>query len=206
MPKEIISKKTRCNLELLEKANVLNDFYLVGGTGLALQLKHRLSIDLDFFTEKNINTKVLIGKLKELGALVVDREAENTLDGAFNGTKIMFLKYPYPLLFPLQKFGDITVANAKDIGCMKVSAISSRGTKKDFIDLFFVCKNILDFKELLKLFKKKYKGIDYNMVHILKSLTYFDDAEKEPMPKMLKPDDWTKVKLFFQNKVNLEAN
>jgi len=204
MLKEVISKKTRSNLELLKKADVLNDFYLAGGTGLALQLKHRLSIDLDFFIEKNINTKDLINKIKECGELVINREEENTLNGIFNGTKIMFLKYPYPLLFPLQKVENITTADTRDIGCMKISAVSSRGTKKDFIDLFFIYKNVLDFEELLKLFKKKYKGIDYNIMHILKSLTYFNDAEKEPMPKMLKPVNWEDVKLFFQNIAKLD--
>lgn len=197
MPEEIISKETRSNLELLNKANILDNFYLAGGTGLALQIKHRLSIDLDFFTEKDINIKALMDRLQELGEITVSKEAENTLNGTFNKTEIMFLKYAYPLLFPLKEVEGIIIADSRDIGCMKISAVSSRGTKKDFIDLFFICKNIIDFKELLELFKKKYKDVDYNMIHILKSLVYFDDAEKDPMPKMLTPVSWNKVKEFF---------
>lgn len=197
MPEEIISKETRSNLELLNKANILDNFYLAGGTGLALQIKHRLSIDLDFFTEKDINIKALMDRLQELGEITVSKEAENTLNGTFNKTEIMFLKYAYPLLFPLKEVEGIIIADSRDIGCMKISAVYSRGTKKDFIDLFFICKNIIDFKELLELFKKKYKDVDYNMIHILKSLVYFDDAEKDPMPKMLTPVSWNKVKEFF---------
>ena len=82
---------------------------------------------------------------------------------------------------------------------MNISFISGRGTRKDFIDLYFICKDVVSFEELLKLFKKKYKSINYNIVHILKSLTYFNDAEKDPMPNMLKPVSWTKVKLLFQS-------
>ena len=201
MLEEIISKETRRNLELLKKASVLDDFYLAGGTGLALQMKHRISIDLDFFTKKDVNIEPLKDKLNALGLLTVEKEAKNTLDGTFNDTKIMFLKYSYPLLFPLQEFESIKTADIRDIGCMKISAISSRGSKKDFIDLFFICKNVLNLEELLELFKKKYKDINYNIAHIRKSLVYFEDAKKDPMPKMLIHVDWVAVKSFFQSQV-----
>jgi len=201
MPEEVISKETRSNLELLKKANVLDGFYLAGGTGLALQIKHRFSIDLDFFTEKDIDIDSLKDKLNELGVITVEKEAKNTLNGTFNGTEIMFLKYAYPLLFPLQESEGITIADIRDIGCMKISAVSSRGSKKDFIDLFFICKNVLSLEELLELFKKKYKDINYNMVHIRKSLVYFENAEKDPIPKMLIPANWVEVKSFFQRNV-----
>ncbi len=198
---KVISKKTRSNLELLKKAGVLTDFYLAGGTGLAIQLTHRLSIDLDFFTQKDINTQALKDKLQKLGTLTITKEDNNTLNGVFNGTEIMFLRYPYKLLFPLQQKENIAIADVRDIGCMKISAVSGRGTKKDFIDLFFIFKEVIIFEELINLFKKKYEKIDYNIVHILKSLTYFNDAEKDPMPKMLKPANWKEIKSFFQNKI-----
>ncbi|MBU4449986.1 MAG: nucleotidyl transferase AbiEii/AbiGii toxin family protein [Actinomycetia bacterium] len=77
MLQEIVSRKTKDDLEILEKAEILKDFYLAGGTGLAFQLKHRLSLDLDFFTRKDINNKILIQKLKNLGKLSIEKEAEN---------------------------------------------------------------------------------------------------------------------------------
>ena len=91
---------------------------------------------------------------------------------------------------------------------MKISAISSRGSKKDFIDLFFVCQQGISLEEMLKLFERKYKDIDYNMVHILKSLLYFEDAEKEPMPKMIIPTKWEEVKNFFKKNIkeNIKEN
>jgi predicted nucleotidyltransferase component of viral defense system len=201
MPQEILSRKTKNNLATLKLANILSNFYLAGGTGLALKLRHRISLDLDFFTKEDIDTEILIQKIKNLGKFSVEKESESTLIGNFEGTRITFLKYDYPLLFPLKEFEGIKVADERDIGCMKISAISSRGTKKDFIDLYFLCQKIISLKELLKLFKKKYKSVDYNLMHILKSLVYFEDAEKDPLPKMILPISWEEVKKFFKAEI-----
>ncbi|MBU1045618.1 nucleotidyl transferase AbiEii/AbiGii toxin family protein [Patescibacteria group bacterium] len=203
MPEEIISKKTQSNLEILKKSCLIAGFYLAGGTGLALYLNHRLSVDLDFFSEKEFNSKPLLQKIKKLGKFSVAKESENTLAGVFNGTKIAFLAYDYPLLFPLKKLGNINVADIREIACMKISAISSRGSKKDFIDLYFICQQGISLKQALALFERKYRGIHYNMVHILKSLVFFDDADNEPLPKMLVPVTWKQVKKFFQEKVKM---
>ena len=201
MSKEILSRKTKSNLAILKRANILSNFYLAGGTGLALQLGHRVSLDFDFFTKDDIDTKILIQKIKNLGKFSVEKESENTLIGIFEGTRITFLKYDYPLLFPLKKLDGLKVADGRDIGCMKISAISSRGTKKDFIDLYFICQKIISLRELLKLSKKKYKSIDDNLMYILKSLVYFEDAEKDPLPKMISPISWEEVKKFFKAEI-----
>jgi len=200
MFEKVLPKKTQEDLAVLRKAKVLEDFYLAGGTGLALQLFHRASLDFDFFTQKSFDSKILVQKIKNLGKFSIEKEAENTLSGIFNDTRITFLKYTYPLLFSLKKIQGIRVARIEDIGCMKISAISSRGTKKDFIDLYFICQKV-PLQKLLKLFQKKYKSVDYNMVHILKSLVYFEDAKKDPLPKMIIPISWLKVKNFFQKEV-----
>ncbi|HDP37374.1 MAG TPA: hypothetical protein ENN27_05920 [Candidatus Atribacteria bacterium] len=201
MPQEIISTKTKDNLEILTREGILKSFYLAGGTGVALQLKHRVSIDLDFFTKKDIDTKTLIQKLKTLGKFSIEKETENTLIGVFNGSRVSFLKYDYPLLFDPKQIKEINVANLRDIGCMKIDAISSRGTKRDFIDLFFICKELISLKNLLSLFKRKYKSVNYNLMHILKSLAYFEDAENNPMPKMIVPVSWQEIKNFFQQEI-----
>ena len=201
MSQEIISKKTRTNLEILKKSGILKDFYLVGGTGAALQLKHRLSLDLDFFTKENIDTKALVQKIKNLGNFSIEKEALNSLTGVFQGTIITFLKYDYPCLFHFKDIEGVKVADLRDIGCMKISAISSRGAKKDFIDLFYICQKIISLQGLLKLFQKKYKNVDYNIGHILKSIIYFEDAEKNPMPKMIIPVFWKQVKSFLKKEI-----
>ena len=201
MPQEIISKKTKANLEILTKEAVLKDFYLAGGTGAALQLKHRVSLYLDFFTKKDIDTKTLIQKIKILGKFYIERETENTLIGIFNGTRLSFLKYDYPLLFEPKQIQGIKVADLRDVGCMKIDAISSRGMKRDFVDLFFICKELISLKDILSLFKRKYKSVNYNMMHILKSLVYFEDAENNPMPKMIVHVYWQEVKSFFKEEI-----
>lgn len=201
MSQEIISRKTKTNLEALKKANLLKDFYLAGGTGLALQLKHRLSLDLDFFTPRKINTKRLIQGIKRLGKLAVEKETEDTLICQFNGTKLTFLRYDYPLLSSLKTIEGIRVAAVQDIACTKIDAISSRGTKRDFIDLFFICQKVARLERFLKLFEKKYQSVHYNKIHILKSLSYFEDAEREPMPKMIVPVSWKEIKNFFQKEI-----
>ncbi len=201
MPQEILPTKTKSSLALLKQAGILENFYLAGGTGLALQLNHRSSFDLDFFTKKDIDTKILIQKIKILGKFSIEKESENTLIGVFEGVRVTFLKYDFPLLFPLKKHLGIKVADGRDIGCMKISAISSRGAKKDFIDLYFICQKMLPLKRLLKLFERKYKSVNYNMVHILKSLSYFEDAEKDPMPKMIIIVSWKEIKNFFQKEI-----
>jgi len=179
MPQEIISKKTKANLEILTRENLLKNFYLAGGTGAALQLKHRVSLDLVFFTKKDIATKTLIQKIKTRGKFSIERETENTLIGIFNGTRVGFLKYDYPLLFDPKQIKRINVADFRDIGCMKIDAVSSRGMKRDFIDLFFICKELISLKSLLSLFKKKYKSVNYNIIHILKSISSSKEYQKE---------------------------
>jgi len=201
MPQEIISKKTKANLEILIKEAMLKNFYLAGGTGVALQLKHRVSLDLDFFTKKNIDTKNLIQKIKTQGKFSIERESENTLIGIFNGTRLSFLKYDYPLLFDPKQIKGIKIADLRDIGCMKIDAVSSRGIKRDFVDLFFICREEISLKNLLSLFKEKYKSVNYNMLHILKSLAYFEDAENNPMPRMILHASWQEVKNFFKEEI-----
>jgi len=201
MPQEIISKKTKDNLEILIREGILKSFYLAGGTGVALQLKHRVSLDLDFFTKKDVDDKILIQKIKTWCKLSIERETENTLIGIFNGTRVSFLKYDYPLLFDLKQIEGIRVADLRDIGCMKIDAISSRGMKRDFVDLFFICKELISLKSLLSLFKRKYKSVNYNMMHILKSLMYFEDAENNPTPKMIVHVSWQEIKNFFQQEI-----
>jgi predicted nucleotidyltransferase component of viral defense system len=200
MLKEIISRKTQSNLEILNQAGILNGYYLAGGTGLALQLKHRLSIDLDFFTANDVDIERLSGLISKLGNFLIEKKESNSLICQLNGTRLSFLEYGYPLLLPLKKINNALVASLEDIACMKIDAISSRGVKKDFIDLFFICKKV-SLSVLLKLFAKKYKNINYNSGHILKSLIYFNDAEKEPLPFMVIPVSWSLIKSFFKKEV-----
>ncbi|MDF1497961.1 MAG: nucleotidyl transferase AbiEii/AbiGii toxin family protein [Patescibacteria group bacterium] len=201
MYEKVINTKTKCVLESLDKIEIIKDFYLAGGTALALQLGHRKSIDLDLFSKNDFFTKELKTILTQIGKLKVYSEEKRTLNASINGVKISFLGYKYKMLFPLIKYGkNLKLASAQDIACMKIDAISSRGSKKDFIDLYFLLKKY-SLKEILSFFDKKYKEIKYSQLHILKSLIYFQDAEQDPMPLMLESADWDKIKKELRKKV-----
>ena len=194
MYEKVINAKTKRVLESLDKIEIIKNFYLAGGTALALQLGHRKSIDLDLFSRKDFSTEELKTILSQMGRLKIYSEEERTLNANLNGVKISFFGYKYKMLFPLVKYGkNLKLANIRDIVCMKVDAISNRGSKKDFIDFYFLLKEY-SLKEVLSFFDKKYQEIEYSHLHILKSLIYFQDAEDDPMPLMLKGADWDEVK------------
>jgi hypothetical protein len=198
--REVIAAETEATLCALRDACLLTRFYLAGGTGLALQFGHRLSRDLDFFTEEQFNEEALIQSMQALDDFAVVSKAPYTLHATLKETKASFLGYDYPVLFPANLFLSVPVADPRDIACMKVSAIAGRGAKRDFVDLCVTAQRYGLF-EILQLFDRKYAQARYSKVHILKSLTFFADAEKDPMPHMLIELEWDKVKQFFLNEV-----
>jgi predicted nucleotidyltransferase component of viral defense system len=187
-------------LRELRQSSALTPFYLAGGTGLALRLGHRRSVDLDFFTPETFNEEALIQKVQNLKEFSLVTKETGTLHAHIGGTKVSFLAFPYALLFPCATFLEVSIADPRDIACMKVSAIAGRGTKRDFVDLYTVAQEY-GLPEILTWFKKKFATANYSMVHLLKSLTYFDDAEKDPTPDMLVPLSWEEVKQFFTREV-----
>lgn len=197
---DILSTDLLATLRALEQHSLLLPFYLGGRTGLALQLGHRRSQDLDFFALDSFDPESLLQQLERLGDLSVAARSAQTLHVQLQGAKVSFLGYAYRLLFPALLFQSVQVADAHDIACMKISAIAGRGTKRDFVDLYAASRRYgLPF--LLELFQKKFSEANYSSVHLLKSLTYFEDAEKDPMPDMLIPLTWREVKEFFQREV-----
>ena len=203
--KEVISQTARETLNKILSISIINSFYLAGGTGLALNLGHRRSYDFDFFNPEFFNEDMILQKMQGLKNIELVSKEKHTLHIIINGVKISFLGYKYPLLFPLNdmKIGDnsiLKIADIREIACMKISAISSRGSKRDFVDLYMVAKEI-SLSELLTLYKKKYSLTPHNNVHIFKSLMYFDNAEDEPMPDMLVPLSWKIVKDYFTKEI-----
>jgi len=203
MYQETIDARTKRVLESLGETDFIKDFYLAGGTALALQIGHRKSIDLDWFSKKefsNVELKYVLSRLG-LGKLKIYSEDERTLNTELYEVKTSFFGYRCKTLFPFEKYGkNVNLASVADIACMKVDAISSRGSKKDFIDLYFMLQKY-PLKELLNLFDRKYKEIEYNHLHILKSLIYFQDTGNDPMPLMLKKIDWEEIKKEIKRQV-----
>jgi hypothetical protein len=174
-----ILDKERVNI--LPKLSFLKGrFYLAGGTGLALQIGHRDSIDFDFFTKENFNTFDLYKELLEIfgqNSISKISEEKNTLNIILNKSiKLSFFSYPYKLLNPLIQEEFLDIAGIEDIGCMKLSAVVGRAVEKDYIDLYFILKQI-SLSVLLSKAKEKMPDLDQNL--ILKSLIHFADVEKE---------------------------
>lgn len=193
---EVLTEAVQRTLQDLQRISVLTDFYLAGGTGLALQVGHRRSIDLDFFTHEPFNPERILGKVEKLGGLQVLAKDPETLHVNIRETKVSFLGYHYPLLFPCETMSGVRIADPRDIACMKISAIAGRGSKRDFIDLYAACMNY-ELALILAWFREKYAQANYSIVHVLKSLTYFEEAEKDPMPDMLVALTWDRVKQLF---------
>jgi len=190
------------SLELLNElekdaAPALAGWTLAGGTGLAFRLGHRTSEDLDFFRTDGMDVRELHDVFARHGTYETLQEAEHTLTIRLCETKLSFFRVREPFLFESTPHRFFSVADVRDIALMKLAAISGRGSRKDFADLYMVLRNPPSLEAYFELLPRKYDPRRLNTYHILKSLTYFDDAEGEPMPRMLSPFDWAECKAFF---------
>ena len=193
---EVITPAVEGVIHELHKEKILGGLYLAGGTGLALHFGHRRSVDLDLFSTETLEPEVILQKAQKLSGFALLAKSEGSLHSVISATKVSFLSYGYPVLFPFKIFLGMSVADPRDIAAMKISAIAGRGTKRDFVDLY-VLSNHYDLSQSLAWFKQKYARANYSMVHVLKSLTYFEEADRDPMPDMLVGLSWEQVKQFF---------
>lgn len=198
MFEQVLPGNTKATLAILEKSEIIQKSYLAGGTALALQLGHRISHDLDFFTQEEFDEELLLPEIKEISSFQLEKIAWRTIIGKFEDVRFSIFFYKYPLLYHSKKFGMVNILDVRDIAAMKIAAVASRGAKRDFVDLYFVCKDKISLREAIRLYDKKYKNLVTMEMHIMKSLVYFEDAEPEEMPKMLKKVEWKKVKKFLR--------
>ncbi|MBT9131355.1 hypothetical protein B9J77_04325 [candidate division NPL-UPA2 bacterium Unc8] len=201
MFEQVLPGNTKAILALLEKSEIIQKAYLAGGTALALQLGHRISYDLDFFTMEEFNENILLPQIKKISKFELEKTAWRTILGKFKDVRFSIFYYEYPLLYHTKKFRMINILDLRDIAAMKIASIASRGVKRDFVDLYFICKETISLEEVIQLYDKKYKNLATTAMHIMKSLTYFEDAEAEDMPHMLAPVNWERVKRFFEGEV-----
>ncbi|MBO5810599.1 MAG: nucleotidyl transferase AbiEii/AbiGii toxin family protein [Bacteroidales bacterium] len=188
---ETIEPTTLGLLKQLQDIPLLSNTRLVGGTSLALQIGHRKSIDIDLFGEIKCEQYELVDSLSNLGQLTILNESKNIHVYQLNGIKLDIVNYKYPWIKPIVIEDNLKLANIEDIAAMKITAIIGRGTKKDFIDLAFLL-DIFSLDEILSFYEVKYPEASRFMA--MKSITYFDDAEAEPMPNMLKEKSWSDIK------------
>lgn len=190
-------------LELTRKLDFLQNFsfFLSGGTGLALQIGHRKSFDMDFFTPKEFSPEELSMTITSHNLTMEGRIIRHgTLHCILEKVKTSFIFYNELLLFPLKVFNSIYVADWRDIIVEKLRTIAERGQKKDFYDFYFAVQ-MLGIDTLTELVFKKF-GKKVNYFHLLKGLSYFEDADRNPEPLLLnKGVKWDEVKRFFLNNI-----
>lgn len=189
-------------LELLKKLTqepFLAKTRLVGGTALALQYGHRMSIDLDFFGEIEEDNTTIREILRKIGSISVYKETTNIKIYSINGIKVDFVNYKYPWIDTVIEKDGLRLASPKDIAAMKINAVEGRGTKKDFIDMYFLLQHYT-LEDILKFYAEKYP--ENSIFRGLMSLSYFEDTEDELMPTMFSNIEWNDMKLFILDKVS----
>jgi len=162
----------------------LKSFNLAGGTALALQLGHRISVDLDFFGDVPFNAGEVIDAVRGIAEVTIMSQSRAILILNTGGVKTDFVYYRYPLLNPVLKIEGLRLLSTLDIGAMKLAAITNRGRQRDFFDLFFLLKRHT-LRDLMDAYNAKYD--DGSEFLVIKSVIYFDDAEEDDMPNVFDP-------------------
>lgn len=199
MHERVLPKGSRQLLAVLEGLTgpELESWTLAGGTGLALQVGHRVSEDFDFFKVAPVDVDRLHSALRQAGPTELLQSDDSTLTVLLGGVKLSFFSVPDPFLFEGRPIRFFEVADLRDIALMKLAAISSRGSRKDFVDLYTILRGGLELEQCFAWLPEKYGEGRVNSYHVLKSLTWFEDAEREPLPRMLEPFNWDECKAFF---------
>jgi hypothetical protein len=188
-------------LEILGRSGLLSNSYLAGGTGLALQLGHRISEDFDFFTTIDFIPRNFSSDLSKIFKFREEKTSRGTLVGSINGIRFSLFNYNYPLIFSPVEYLSIKIADLRDIAAMKIDTIASRGMKRDFIDLYYICQVGHELNVLFKIYEKKYHTSNSSITHLKKSLIYFDDADPDQTPRMIKKAKWSDVKNWYQKEI-----
>ncbi len=200
---------TRATLDLLKalmSLPELSQFGLVGGTNLSLRFGHRLSIDLDLFTNEPFDSEITYNQLEaRFPNILQASQSETMLFLYINEVKIDMVLLPYPYLNPMEQIEDIRLVSLEDIAAMKLSAVARRGVKKDFWDIAELL-DVFSLDQMLEFYKTKYSSRD--IFHLLRSLVYFNDADPQKDPDPLNNATWSQVKIKVQNAVKkyLDAN
>lgn len=171
--------------------SIFSQLRLVGGTALALQLGHRNSIDLDFFGHIEVEDEDLLETLRKHGKLEILKLSQNIKIFTLDGIKVDIVNYAYPWIDDAVLEDGLRLAAPRDIAAMKINAIEGRGTKKDFVDVFELLKTY-SLNDILVFHKEKYP--EASTFRALMSLSYFEDAESQPLPKMFIPENWEEMK------------
>ena len=175
----------------LQQIPALAGYGLAEGTSLALQLGHRVSVDIDLFGEVPFEDEEVVPYLAQIGPFTLIKRSENIFVAVVQGIKVDLVRYAYPRLAPFVVEDGVRMFGLADIAAMKLGAIAGRGSRKDFIDLHVLMEHFSK-EQLWEVYRAKFP--DSSEFLLRKSLTYFTDAEREAMPEMHIPLTWEEVK------------
>jgi hypothetical protein len=196
---ETISTEMRQVMDVFVPTEISARFYLAGGTALALQLGHRQSVDLDYFSPSEDIPSMrapLLQALAPFDPILADTSWGNLVFLA-QGVRVGFYGYGYPMLAPYSNAGGTRLASIPDIGLMKLDALQARASRKDFHDLYAICQ-LMTLRDLLDLAPQKYTSSRDFEAQVVKRLPFFERAEaEEPLP-LLQDVPWETVKAFFR--------
>lgn len=188
-------------LELLRRLMaepLFSDMRLVGGTALALQYAHRRSIDLDLFGILEPDTDKVTECLRGYGEIKQGGCSQKVKTYEIDSVKVGFVDYSaYPWLDEPVKCDGLRLASPRDIAAMKINAIQGRGSRKDFVDMYFLLQHY-SLSEIISFYEAKYP--EHSEYRAMLSLTYFEDAEMQPMPYMFSDTTWTEMKALILQK------
>jgi len=172
---------------------LLENFFLAGGTALALQIGHRISLDLDLFTQVSFTENEMLSNLEERYQFQMDFQAKNTLKGSIRELKVDLIAHNYPLVKPLIETEGIRIAAVEDIAAMKLNAIIGNGTRlKDFIDIVYLSSS-LTVLQMIDAYEKKYAT--RNPAMVIKALDYHNDINlNEPVEMLAGKYKWEDIK------------
>lgn len=175
---------------------------MAGGTALALHMGHRMSVDLDFFTTTLFRVDSLVSAIRKTGqSFRILAESEDHLVADIEGVKFSLFRYEYPFMERPSTYSGIEIAGVLDIAAMKIIAISQRGAKRDFVDLYIILQNI-PFHKVAEHMVRRFGKERINPVVTGKALVYFSDADSDPEPEYIgKKMKWEAIKIFFRQHV-----
>jgi hypothetical protein len=188
---EVVDNPT---LELLRKLLIMPGFEplrLVGGTALALHYGHRKSIDIDLFGALNVDDLSIVSAVQEVGNTTLLQNHPSIKSFSVDSIKVDIVRYPYPWLDDVHLEDGLRLAGVRDIAAMKLAAVTGRGTKKDFVDVYFLLKQFT-LSQMISWYTRKFP--DATPFMVVKSLVYFDDADQDPEPVRMIPVEWEEIK------------
>jgi hypothetical protein len=187
--KETVEPATLDLIRKLQADPELQGFQMAGGTALALMIGHRISVDIDLFSQNEFDAEALSVHLDKNYGYSLQFIHRNTLKGFIGNVFVDILTHPYPFVGEFIHEDEITLISKQDIAAMKVNAIAGNGTRaKDFVDIYFLLKEFT-MKDIIGFYGEKYA--QHNTFHALKSLTWFDDIDTTVWPRMVKGQNVT---------------